>query len=569
MKETTQWIYSFKYNRDIDNLDGSPLIIELGFRLYYLLLKIKDNLVYDMDEKYLNRILVHLSQRVKASSTVKKGIAIELFDFVHEVFNFSSSCFKRTMKNVSKTRVHLIKENDVVIKLILKFFANHSTQVEILKDDTLQTQYFPILPYWKFDSEEPKEIFLEKVNRTNSKTKWESLIRESDYLIIELKVNYWLTHEQNKIGQILQRNVNLWSDLLMYFWFLLNVIILASYNITNGSRTHDPNLGSLNTNQTKALMSAIGSFTLILISIILFNLLVSEIPIKVKKHRVKMEERDKKIKANGRDYKFGKVGDFYDKFYNIITLIIRIATDIRLLYFIGLFILTILGLAVDPFYYTYLISYLIYRSTTLMYVLQAVWIPKYSIALTIGLLFIVTYILTIVSYTFYATQYPDNTWYSLWSCFIISYDQTFKTGSGVGGYLSAAYYPTGSSESISYGRVIYDNIQYLIIYVLLINMITGIIIDTFGELRQKNYERYIDSKSSCFICEKSLEDLEKLYGTDGFNYHINTHHNLWDYLFFIAYLHTKMKTGKQLNTLELYTYRKIENDDQTWLPCYA
>ena len=127
-------------------------------------------------------------------------------------------------------RVYFIKDNDVLIKSILKFFADHCAQVEVLKDELLQTQYFPILPYCKFSSEEPKERFLEKVNRTNSKTKWESLMRESDYLIIDLKVNYWLTHEQNKIGQILQRNVNLWRDLLMYFWFLLNVIILH-YNM--------------------------------------------------------------------------------------------------------------------------------------------------------------------------------------------------------------------------------------------------------------------------------------------------------------------------------------------------
>ena len=170
-----------------------------------------------------------------------------------------------------------------------------------------------------------------------------------------------------------------------------------------------------------------------------------------------------------------------------------------------------------------------------MSVLQAVWIPRYAIGLTIALMFFVTYILTVFSYTYYASDYPDNTCYSLWSCFVISYDQTFKTGSGIGGYLSTAYSVNGNKENIRYGRVIYDNIQYLVIYVLLINIITGIIIDTFGDLRQKNNERDVDSNSSCFICEKSREELEKEYGINGFHSHISTQHNLWDYLFFIHY----------------------------------
>ena len=204
-----------------------------------------------------------------------------------------------------------------------------------------------------------------------------------------------------------------------------------------------------------------------------------------------------------------------------------------------------------------------------MSVLQAVWIPRYSILATIALLFIVTYVFTVFSYTYYASDYPDNTCYSLWSCFVISYDQSFKTGSGIGGYLTSAYFVNGSKESIRFGRVIYDNLQYLVIYVLLINLITGIIIDTFGDLRQKSYDRQEDAKSSCFICEKSREELEKEYGVNGFEYHTNSQHNLWDYLFFIAYLQTKMTTGRQLNTLERYTYEKILNGDQTWFPCYA
>ena len=499
----------FKYIKDFDNADESPLIIELGFRLYFLLIRMKDNLYLDMDEKYYNRILVHLSTKTNSSSRIKKGIIMESFDFMSDLYDLINTWWKHRIKKISINRVHEIKDDNDEIKSILKFFAIHSSQIEILKDGVLLNQYFPILPYWMFSSEDPKEHFLEKVNRTNSKTKWESLMRESDYLIIDLKVNYWLTSEQNRFGQIFQKHIDLWRDILLYMWFLLNGMILASYNVLNGDRTKDPELGSLNASQTKAWFYAFGGFTLFLIIIILTNIFSSKVPIKIKKHNKRIEEENKRKVESLKFFKLGAVSDIYSKLYYLITLVINILTDVQMLFFIGLFIMTILGLILNPMYYTYLVAYLIYKSKTLMNVLQAVWIPKFSILATIALLFISTYVFTVFSYYFYATQYPDNTCYSLWAWFVASYDQTFKTGSGIGGYLSTAYTVNGNKENISYGRVIYDNIQYLVIYVLLINLITGIIIDTFGDLRQKSYDRDLDANSYCFIWDKSREELEK------------------------------------------------------------
>ena len=347
-------------------------------------------------------------------------------------------------------------------------------------------------------------------------------------------------------------------------------MILASYNILNGSRAKDPELGSLNLTQTKALFYVFGGFTLFLIVTILINTLASKIPIKIKRHNAKINERNKKQLESSQALYIATVKNYYEKINNFIMLLIDIFTNVHLLFFSGLLIMTILGLVIDPMYYTYLITYMIYKSETLMSVLQAVWIPRYSILATIALLFIVTYVFTVFSYYYYAADYPENTCYSLWSCFVISYDQTFKTGSGIGGYLTSAYFVDGSKESIRYGRVIYDNIQYLVIYVLLINLITGIIIDTFGDLRQKSYDRQEDAKSSCFICEKSREELEKEYGVNGFEYHTNNQHNLWDYLFFIAYIQkSKKKAAKQLSILERYAFDMLEKDDHSWLPCYA
>ena len=171
---------------------------------------------------------------------------------------------------------------------------------------------------------------------------------------------------------------------------------------------------------------------------------------------------------------------------------------------------------------------------------------------------------------YYAEDYSTNDCYSLLSCFVISFDNTFKNDGGLGGYLSSAYTQNANSVDIKEGRVIFDNLAFLLVGILLIEIISGIIIDTFAELRQKNDEIQEDAKTYCFVCDKTRDELEKMYGANGFDYHINQHHNLWDYLFFIAYLETKQENENNiLDTSERYVIEKIDKEDHSWMPCYA
>jgi hypothetical protein len=81
---------------------------------------------------------------------------------------------------------------------------------------------------------------------------------------------------------------------------------------------------------------------------------------------------------------------------------------------------------------------------------------------------------------------------------LINFDQTLKE-QGIGKYLGAAYEFTGEDVSIHYSRVIYDNIEYLLITLLMIAVISGIIIDKFAEIRQHKEDDKIDNNSRCFV----------------------------------------------------------------------
>ena len=91
---------------------------------------------------------------------------------------------------------------------------------------------------------------------------------------------------------------------------------------------------------------------------------------------------------------------------------------------------------------------------------------------------------------------------------------------------------------------------FVIIVVLLLNIIFGIIIDTFGKLREDASEKKRLQSEYCFICGLSRESFETaaldINGvgvtsdyTSAFMNHIKNDHNMWDYIFFLIYLKTK------------------------------
>lgn len=53
-----------------------------------------------------------------------------------------------------------------------------------------------------------------------------------------------------------------------------------------------------------------------------------------------------------------------------------------------------------------------------------------------------------------------------------------------------------------YFRSIYDLTFFLLIVTILLNIIFGIIIDTFAQLREISKNRDYDQKNFCFICNQ-------------------------------------------------------------------
>ena len=463
-------------------------------------------------------------------------------------------------------------ENDAVIRNILNFYENRSAQIEILKDNKLQEFWFPRLPFCTFQNNDVKDEFKETVNRTDAKTKCNDLVRSSKIMLVVLKIDYFLRSKLGKFLGLFIKYIELWKNYLQVLAIILNVLIVLSYSTNSGSRLNKPSLGDLNNTETKMLFRVFGIINLLLASIVVGVLLAQRIPFNIQKYGVRDQDTKNRMKDLGIITNESITHRTYNKVKAVYELLMLIFSDVMILYHVIYFIFTLLGAAYHPFFFSFCLTYLIVRSSVLINVLRAVYEPRMQIILTLFLTLIVFYVFTIFSYMIFYRDYDSslsNSCFSLWSCLTVTIDQSYKNGGAVAGFLPIPFTSTSSSLHVEWGRFFYDYSFNFVIAILLTEILSGIIIDKFSELREGNEEKEKDALNECFICGQTREVLEKKLGYDGFRFHTIFEHNMWDYLFFIGYLkHKKNSYVNDYMELERYVLEKLEDGENNWMPCY-
>lgn len=128
---------------------------------------------------------------------------------------------------------------------------------------------------------------------------------------------------------------------------------------------------------------------------------------------------------------------------------------------------------------------------------------------------------------------------------------------------------TGIGEQMKHSlgpRYIIDNLFFFVIIIILLNVIFGIIIDTFSDLRTKKIKTLEDTTQRCFICgiDKHIFDRAIDHQQWGFKHHITMDHNMWNYLYFIIHIWEQDKDDD--DGLEQYVRHCVDTDDTTFFP---
>lgn len=69
-------------------------------------------------------------------------------------------------------------------------------------------------------------------------------------------------------------------------------------------------------------------------------------------------------------------------------------------------------------------------------------------------------------------------------------------------------------EPLFAARVVYDLLFYFIVIIIVLNLIFGVIIDTFADLRSEKQKKEEILKTTCFICGKFLSYRDILWAKE-------------------------------------------------------
>uniref|UniRef100_A0A7M4F797 Inositol 1,4,5-trisphosphate receptor n=1 Tax=Crocodylus porosus TaxID=8502 RepID=A0A7M4F797_CROPO len=277
--------------------------------------------------------------------------------------------------------------------------------------------------------------------------------------------------------------------------------------------------------------------------------------------------------------------------------------DMEFLYHVGYILTSVLGLFAHELFYSILLFDLIYREETLFNVIKSVTRNGRSILLTALLALILVYLFSIVGFLFLKDDFimevdrlPDNkskgltfmetcssdkmncssgttlpkvmeeedvdnferACDTLLMCIVTVLNHGLRNGGGVGDILRKP----SKDESLFPARVIYDLLFFFIVIIIVLNLIFGVIIDTFADLRSEKQKKEEILKTTCFICGLERDKFDNK--TVSFEEHIKYEHNMWNYLYFIVLVRVKNKTD--YTGPESYVAQMIKNKNLDWFP---
>lgn len=569
-------IYNKKYLQKSffnSNCLSSEVIIENGFLIYELFLKLIKNSSNQAEDDEIDEFPTDSSETNLALTLLEKNILVEFSKFGKSFLKFSIKYFKimkNTLfyKNVGNLEIIKRIEFNHMMQKAFVFFSQNIAHIEIVRDNKLLKIFFPVLPICRLLPHELKEEFLRKVNWANTKTKIFDLMLWSDKFIKAMHHADQLNtmYKRFKTIEILMSHVKLWEKCAFYLNIAINLIILMSYRDPEISREilgsyqweykklNEPSfLNNYDFQQTKGMLRIMGFLNLLFASMVITVLLIKRAPLLMHSPLKKQLTYFSKIPMN-----------------NFFLLIFGVLQDFEILFYLFYTLMLVLGLAIHPFF---MVANMldILRIEIMSLVFSALWRSKKKFILFLFGFMLFEYYFTIVGYIFFDALYNGNC-QQLWVCFMTNFDYTFKNFGSIGAFLKdleSVQKPylgvDHDNKELFFAKFFFDNIQYIILPLIMVKIVYGTLIDTFGEIKTQLKEKLEDEKQRCFICGIKRETLDKRSSRkQGFFTHIKQDHYLWNYVFYRTYLELKRK--EEFNGNETYVYQKIRNNDISWFP---
>lgn len=441
------------------------------------------------------------------------------------------------------------KTDELIIHLFLtKITANIEITYKNEENHRLIRVYFRRPADCFFLTVEMKLDFLKNCNYSSIQNKHIALFDSVGPFYIEMQTNKRYYEKFGRLYQLTTTDFFRHNQIVLYLLsVLLNIIMLVfttSIGATDGDLTFTNRGGRIVTNTLAIIIVSYSGLLSLLWIVFKYRL---EVAMEEKRYMVYHTE----ISSHSR---------FKIRIFKCLLLHPQFIS----LYLNTLF--TVLGLAIsDPFFYTLSLFLIGFLFKTVSYILESIIKHYGKLLITLALTILVIFSYSFILYKYFRNEVNSGDFEpDLCDDFLYCFLNSVNIGLRGGGGVSDAFFLAGklSKGGKFFGRFFFDLTFFILIKLIFLNLVAGIIIDTFSTMRDELTQRSYTMYNFCFICGKSRWQLEK----EGIGYksHIMRSHSMWKYLYYMIRL-TSVKSSS-FNGVEQYIYEKIMKDDSSWIP---
>ena len=537
-----------------DKVNEKFIIFEIGTYTYILINTFLQNITRPKDSYISNQI------ESKNNDLKKKKYDKKTHNIFYSTRAYGVSLYRCFRELCIKCGNCLIKnaQEDFYLEnsfdYAYGFYFNYTPNIEILIDDSVTKFYVTLSPICKCLTDEMKEEFYSKLVGSSTTAKIETLFKNVDYY------HYQLVHSKRRLDlfrkmpllDLFFNHYQFYEDVFMIIGILLNILLFASLYRTNDdyevveeySDDFKYDYGFLYKKENINITRNIFFYTTLIQSIIAVLILLTYLLMRLPNYlyyELSESEKNEYYRTYNQyqdDYLFyypeyeGEIYGFDDYdimrenipfFPKFISFFYNIITDGKLIYHLLILADCLIALVSQNYsFLIFLLMEIIMHSDTLMYIIKSFWLPKKQLIITLMLFYLIAYYFIIFVYLYIPHHLPTWDCLKFSDCFFTLCDQTIKNSNGIINYLrEEGLYITPTLYQNP--RFWIDNFFAIIDLMLVLQMVCGLITDSYISQR-KEKSKFIKNKDNiCFICGLGKPELIKYYSHEqGFEEHIKS-----------------------------------------------
>lgn len=492
-----------------------------------------------------------VNQDFNETSELHNNSKSKIFENFTNVLNFinKSDVLRGKSKKKNSSNKNPINNLIISVKFLSGITKGVEFQVNTANNENgelnLKIIFFTIDPRSYLLSKTSIDRFLDEVDRSSSATKLKSLIENLNNFIAEIE--YKLKIGKSKIlKKMLEVDYSLGDKLNFIFALLINFILLIS--LKNGYE----NIFTFIIVTFLAIIQSVMNVLFViffLCSKYSFNVMIEQSNIDIEK--IEIMNSGKYLMNILNVYLFNSFIFNEDIYVMLLNLIIAIIASLSQ-------------------YSTFLFSLQLLSIIKFVPAVKEIFIAfKIRFGQLISMiifLFIILFCYASIGFNFYFEEFEikndemtTNLCQNLYQCTITFFNLGVRSGGGIGDVLGNE---NNNTRFTFWVRYVSDMVFFISVILLLLNMVNGIIVSTFSQLREENNKKEDDINNKCFLC--SIDRLEFEKRKISFKDHVENEHSIYTYIKYLIWI--KMLNIKDLDGDQSFIRNCIKENEVSCFP---